>query len=55
MIFVKINNVLKEVDYIVFKNTYFSHIYNNGKLIWSAVSKIWRGRDKWKVNDTWKY
>lgn len=45
----------RDLDHIIFKNKVFLYVYKGNKLIWSAVSKIWRGRDKWKGTDIWKY
>lgn len=49
------NNRFHDVEHIILNNKAFSYVYQGTKLIWSAVSKIWKGRDKWKNNDIWKY
>lgn len=44
-----------DLSHLIFKGKTFSYVYQGAKIIWSAVSKIWRGRDIWKNNETWKY
>jgi hypothetical protein len=28
-------------------------IATNGKIVWQAISKYWRRKDKWKRNQNW--
>lgn len=44
-----------ELESLIINKRPFAYIYQGTKLIWSAVSKIWRDRDKWKDKDVWKY
>lgn len=44
-----------DLAHLIFKNKSFDYVYKGTKLIWSSVSKIWRGKDIWKGNETWKY
>lgn len=49
------NGRFHDVENIIINNKAFAYVYKGARLIWSAVSRIWKDRDKWKDNDVWKY